>query len=109
MAFVKRGEDGRIVAVSAACDEIHHEQVAETSAELEAFMREISGPAAPLVESDLRLVRVLEDVIDLLVEKGVFRFTDLPAPAQEKLLSRRSLRSSLRGLNLLGEEGDGLF
>jgi hypothetical protein len=54
-------------------------------------------------------VRVLEDVIDLLVEKGVFRFTDLPAPAQEKLLSRRSLRSSLRGLNLLGEEGDGLF
>ncbi len=42
---------------------------------------------------DVDLVRVLEDVIDLLVAQGVFRFTDLPASAQEKLMFRKNLRS----------------
>jgi hypothetical protein len=42
---------------------------------------------------DIDLVRVLEDVIDLLVSRGVFRFTDLPESAQQKLLFRKDLRS----------------
>jgi hypothetical protein len=44
------------------------------------------------MESDLGLARVLEDLIDLLIEKGTFMFTDLPPAAQQKLLSRRGLR-----------------
>ena len=42
---------------------------------------------------DIDLVRVLEDVVDLLVARGVFRFTDLPNSAQQKLLFRKNLRS----------------
>lgn len=42
---------------------------------------------------DVDLVRVLEDVIDLLVARGVFRFTDLPESAQRKLVFRKTLRS----------------
>ena len=45
-----------------------------------------------LIESDLGLARVLEDLIDLLIEKGAFRFIDLPDMVQNKLLSRRRLR-----------------
>lgn len=48
-----------------------------------------------LLESDLSMSRVLEDVIDLLVGKGVLRFTDLPEAAQKKLLARDSARSDL--------------
>jgi hypothetical protein len=50
----------------------------------------------------MRLVRVLEDLIDLLITRDVIRFTDLPLPAQEKLMERRSMRQSLGALDLLG-------
>jgi hypothetical protein len=55
---------------------------------------------------DLDLVRVLEDVIDLLVSKGVFHFTDLPEAAQQKLLHRKSVRRQWRSLEnpLSGDE-----
>lgn len=52
-------------------------------AEVQAFLREL----------DVDLVRVLEDVIDLPVAGGVFRFTDLPDSAQQKLMFRKTLRS----------------
>jgi hypothetical protein len=52
----------------------------------------------------LSFVRVLEDVIDLLVERGVIRFTDLPLAAQTKLLQRRDSRMQRQGLQLLGGE-----
>lgn len=42
---------------------------------------------------DVDLVRVLEDVVDLLISRGVFRFTDLPESAQAKLMFRKNLRS----------------
>jgi hypothetical protein len=58
-----------------------------------------------LEQSDMRLVRVLEDLIDLLIARDVIRFTDLPRAAQEKLLERRSMRQSLSALNLL-DSGD---
>ena len=43
-------------------------------------------------QSDLALVRVLEDLITLLVDKGVLRYTDLPAAAQGKLRQRQQVR-----------------
>ena len=65
-------------------------------------MRQIGLEQGSLQESDMRLVRVLEDLIDLLIDRDVIRFTDLPLPAQEKLMERRSLRQTLGALNLLG-------
>ena len=50
-------------------------------------------------------VRVLEDVVQLLVDKGVILFTDLPESAQEKMLYRQRLRSSIKNnLNLIGDD-----
>lgn len=49
------------------------------------------------ITSDAQLVRVLEDLIDTLIEKGVIRHTDLPDAAQQKLLSRKGMRYSLKG------------
>lgn len=58
---------------------------------------------------DIDLVRVVEDVIDLLVSRGVFLFTDLPDSAQRKLLFRKNLRSQWQSVpDPLGEE-DRLF
>ncbi|MGB2130461.1 MAG: hypothetical protein ACPHXW_03485 [Marinobacterium sp.] len=46
-----------------------------------------------LDDSDLSTVRILEDLIDTLVNRQVIRFTDLPAAAQRKLLSRKVART----------------
>ena len=46
-------------------------------------------------ESDLAMARVVEDLVDLLIAKGVLRFTDLPEAAQKKLLARSEARTDL--------------
>ena len=51
---------------------------------------------------DADFIRVVEDLIDVLIEKGVIRITDLPPGAQRKLTARKDLRGRLRGaLDLL--------
>jgi hypothetical protein len=48
---------------------------------------------------------VLEDVVELLVSRGVILFTDLPDSAQQKMIYRQRLRSALPGsLDLLGDD-----
>ena len=69
----------------------------------------MTEPAAPhsLSETDTSLVRVLEDLIDVLITRGVIQFTDLPEAAQAKLTERRQTRASLgKRLDLLPDEGD---
>jgi hypothetical protein len=46
----------------------------------------------------------MEDVINLLIDKGTIQFTELPTTAQKKLLSRRSARGKVQGMNLLDDE-----
>jgi hypothetical protein len=65
-------------------------------------------PAQALSESDTAIARVLEDLIDILITRGVIQFTDLPEAAQGKLLNRRQTRAMLKDpLQLLPGEGDG--
>lgn len=57
---------------------------------------------------DADLVRVLEDLIDVLISRQVIRVTDLPAEAQEKLFARKSFRERLpaRALRLFEADDD---
>lgn len=101
MPYIRRDTQGRIVAVELEAD-AGLEEIPAGSAELADFVRRMGGEASSLEQSDMRLVRVLEDLIELLIARDVIRFTDLPQPAQEKLLERRSMRQSLGALDLLG-------
>lgn len=63
--------------------------------------------ATALSQSDAAIARVLEDLIDVLIQRGVIQFTDLPAAAQEKLLSRRETRAQMNNrLTLLPGDGE---
>lgn len=96
--FVTRDDDGRVTALSAS-PSAGSATASIDDPEVQAFLREL----------DVGLVRVLEDVIDLLVAGGVFRFTDLPESAQQKLLFRKTLRSQWQAVpDPLGTE-DGLL
>lgn len=109
----RRNSEGRIVALSrqtlSAQDALAAgwEAVHAADPEVEAFVREVSGQTNPLSQTDAGLARVLEDLIDVLINRGLIQFTDLPAAAQAKLLERRQTRASLANrLELLTDDGD---
>ena len=59
-----------------------------------------------LKQSDLDMIRVLDDLVQVLMDKGVLRITDLPPAAQSKLLSRTQARVALGGLNRLIDDDE---
>ena len=101
MPYIRRDAQGRIAAVQLEPGD-GLEQLSAGAPELAEFTRKMAGDQHSLEQSDMRLVRVLEDLIELLIARDVIRFTDLPQAAQEKLLERRSMRQSLGALDLLG-------
>lgn len=104
MPFVRRDDRGSIVAISQVPGE-GLELVAADEPELQRFLRGIGGHAEQLSATDQDFVRVLEDVVELLIDKGVILFTELPPSAQEKMLVRQQLRSRLGSrLDLLGDD-----
>ncbi|KJZ08878.1 MAG: hypothetical protein ACPGUE_17115 [Marinomonas sp.] len=58
-----------------------------------------------LETSDSEMMRVLEDLVNLLTEKRIIQFTELPMAAQKKLLSRKWVRGIHTGNedSLIGE------
>ncbi|MNL40461.1 hypothetical protein D3C87_1628100 [compost metagenome] len=53
------------------------------------------------------MIRVLDDLIQVLTQKGVIRVTDLPPAAQAKLMDRTQAREALGGLSHLIDEDEG--
>lgn len=112
MPYVRRNADGVITSVSIEEGDQGNEFVADGDSELLNFLSETldeNNPLRFLISSDLDLTRVLEDLIDLLVSRGVVNFTDFPDPAQEKLLQRRKARTRLQrdgGETLLVQDED---
>ncbi len=117
MPFVKRNAQGAIVAASHEAEGDCDEEISEAEIFASGFLerlvgsevgREVGADSAEgrhLASSDLELVRVIEDLVDLLVDKGVILFTELPESAQKKVLARQQLRSRIGGsLNLLGDD-----
>lgn len=97
--YVIRNDEGAITGLSAEPGG-GTEDLDVDSREVQDFLRKL----------DVDLVRVLEDVIELLIGHGVFRFTDLPPSAQQKLLFRKNLRSQWRAVpDPIGNEEEGLF
>lgn len=100
MPFVTRDPSGRIVALSEDPPSDGAEHLAAGHPEVLAFLfRDGDDPQARLFASDLALIRVVEDLVEVLVKKHVIALTDLPGAAQDKLMGRRSLRSYLSGVS----------
>jgi len=112
MPYIQRDQAGRISAVSVEQTEGISEWIELDAPELIAYLSQFGGTAdvnGALAESDQALIRVVDDLINVLAEKNLMRFTDLPEAAQKKLLERRSLRQSLNTLKLLGDDDQGLI
>ncbi len=98
MIYVKRSTSGEITAIDFS-PEPGFEQSNLFDPEVSAFLQS-SAEDSQLIKDvldrvDMEMGRVLEDLIDVLVDKGVMNFTDLPEPVQNKLLFKKTIRNSL--------------
>mgnify|MGYP000471440888 CR=1 FL=1 len=112
MFYIQRHNNGAILSVAQQADDLHKEAIAPDSPELASFLASVpktDSAIGELQSSDASFIRVLEDVIDLLIDKDLLQFTELPEAAQQKLLSRRQIRerliSSLSTSSTLLDEG----
>jgi len=111
MAYVMRNADGNIIAVLSEAAE-GAEEVSPNDQGLQKFLNTESPEQRAqkeLMESDLGLIRVIEDLIDVLIERGAMMFTDFPEPVQRKLLARRGLRKEFSYMDELFNNEDEMF
>lgn len=104
MPFVRRDSSGRIVALLEKPEAEGQEALSSSHPDVQVFLRQDSAQP-DFRELDADFVRVTEDLIYVLMEKGVLQFTDLPADAQRKLRAREGFRGRRLNdaLELLGD------
>ncbi|MBD1550092.1 tryptophan synthase subunit beta [Pseudomonas typographi] len=103
MFYVQRDELGRLARVEPAAFAEASETLAADHHEILSWFstQAAERSLAQLKQSDLEMIRVLDDLIQLLVTKGVIRVTDLPDAAQAKWIDRSQAREALGGLSQL--------
>ena len=111
MSYVARDPNGHITAINRNPTEGATEQLPLTHPEVREFLSQCDSPdslATALRESDLNMGRVTEDLIDILVNKGVFLFLELPQEVREKYTTRGVLRGRLSELSGLIDDDEGV-
>ena len=112
MLYVRRDTWGNLQQVEAAPFDGMDGEIAADSQEAQAWYanQSVENSLLQLKQSDLDMIRVLEDLIAVLIRKGVVRITDLPEAAQAKLVGRSKARDALGGLQrLINDDEPGLI
>ena len=101
MFYVQRDAEDELVRLESTPFAEHNATLSSDSPEAQAWFAKKN-----LQQSDLDMIRVLDDLVQVLMDKGVLRITDLPPAAQSKLLSRTQARVALGGLNRLIDDDE---
>ncbi len=103
MPYVQRNPSGVIVSLTVLPVSKEDQFLKPDDPEVIKFLShpEIGGDLRTqsefeLFAADLKMIRVVEDLIDLLTQKGIIMFSELPAPVQEKILCKKSARESFQ-------------
>ena len=112
MFYVQRDAQGSLVRVEAEPYAEATETLPASHHDIQAWFSDelVENSLKQLKQSDLEMIRVLDDLIQVLTSKGVIRVTDLPPAAQAKLMDRTQAREALGGLShLINEDEKGLI
>ena len=98
MIYIRRNSDNEIIEIDFS-PAPHLEEIGLFDPELKKFL-ESSEHSEELIKTvldklDTDMVRVIEDLVDILIDKDLIRFTDLPKPVQNKLLFKKNIRNAL--------------
>ncbi len=81
MVYIRRDKSGKICAVfSEKTDEAAEEVEIDSPEFVDFLMRCDVNLQMKFLQSDLQMIRVLEDVIDILMDKNIVTITDFPQP-----------------------------
>ena len=98
MLFIERDKIGNIIALHVKPEPNSREQKAIMDDEILEFLNK-SVDTDPWVQllslSDMSIIRILEDLIDLLIRKNIIMLTDLPEKAQTKISERKRVREKM--------------
>lgn len=108
MPYVNRNEQGGIIEVSEEVTASAGLWLDSEDPALIAYLEEelVKGV---ITDSDSGMIRVIDDLVELLLDKQVFTFTELPEAAQQKLIERKMIRKGLNSLEGLIVEDERLF
>ncbi len=112
MPYVRRDNDGVIIEIHQSKKDDHAQWIEANDPGLLAFINgiETSEQAKQVLSTtDNEMVRVVEDLIGLLMEKQIFVYTELPEAVQAKLNARSQLRKDLSTLQSPINEDDSIF
>ncbi len=113
MPFAKRDENGTVTALyDQAKEGLLTEFLDPDHPDVKAYQeqaRRIAAAKNLLSSSDAETVRVIEDLIEVLVDRRLIMLTDLPAPAQQKIISRQSTRQALNRLDNMIVDADDIL
>lgn len=111
MPYVRRDASGRIIALQREMTPDAQERLPACHPEVAAFLDEGADgeDVRYLNESDLELARVVEDLIQLLMDKRLILFTELPTAARDKLAARQRAREHLYDGPTLGDASDSIL
>jgi hypothetical protein len=103
MLYVERDTEGRIIAMHSTPRSNAAEAKTVVDEEILDFLNKtVSADSRKLLLSlsDMGIIRLLEDLIDLLIQKNIIFFTELPEQAQERIRERKRLRESITSQSL---------
>jgi len=112
MPYVTRNEKGEVVAIHRNQSDESGQWEEPTSADVIEFLKQSDASHQvkhALTGSDNEMVRVIEDLVELLMEKQIFVYTELPVAVQAKLNARKQLRKDMSSLENLINDNDAIF
>ncbi len=99
MFYGERDKDGKIIAIRKDPGREGDNLTPVDEHELQEFLaseQDHGTYQALLEEADKKMIRVLDDLIEVLVRNNVIMLTDLPEEAREKLGNRREVRRRMQ-------------
>jgi hypothetical protein len=107
MLYVERDKDGKIIALHKSPDPNAGEKKSIMDEEILDFLNknvDTDPELQFLALSDVGIIRILEDLIDVLIRKNLILFTDLPEDAQAKIRERKRVRAIMTDQDLMVDD-----
>ncbi len=107
MFYAEKDRNGKIVAIRAEPEHDGGPIEVISQEELLDFLTKSSGTEqyqSLLQGTDRRVIRVLEDLIDVLIAKNIIMLTDLPDDAQQLIGTRKEARKRMQAFRLAEDD-----
>jgi hypothetical protein len=107
MLYIERNKDGEIVGLRNNPSAQANEKKSVIDEEVLTFLNKKAGDESYLhllSLSDVGIIRILEDLVELLIKKNIILLTELPAEAQDKIRERKLLRDKMYNEDIMVED-----